>query len=522
MIQIPETQLGVHLLETITQGMYSEPLHCVREYIQNGFDSIRAARRRGVLGAKDGCIDVTVDRHTKLLQIRDDGTGLSPEEASVRLVDIGYSDKASSADAAAANAGFRGIGRMAGVSYCERLVFETSDGCGRICVVTFDAQAINRLTRPGQAPTTIAEAINNNCTLEERPSDSNTRFLQVSLERVNNPALLNAESLSRYLEQTAPVRQDPTTWKFQDKIYSLAKNSGCPESLDTVSVRIHGADGAILREVYRPFKDSFATKDGRKQGHRLVKVTDVVALPSDGDYPGWWGWLALHPRRGALADVPFGGLRVRMHNIAVGDQSLVQALWKTPSLAMWCFGEVHVVDPDLVPNSQRDNFEPSDALSRFRAQLADEMRRIEKDIRAESKDRNTSVHKIAQRVERTITQARHRLTEGLTSHDEKTRLIATLDNEVERLNKSNKERNRTAEEHTTLDAKLVEVKQLQEEVRKVQRTDADASMSHLNKQARGAVRTVLAVVKEELDDDKRFAAIEQRVFAALRPGGRSR
>ena len=121
----------------------------MREYIQNAFDSIRAARRQGMLGTEDGCIDIIVDPHTNSLRIRDDGTGLSPEEAVVRLVDIGYSDKAYSADAAAANAGFRGIGRMAGISYCGRLVFETSDGGDHVCAVTFDAQAINRLTRPG-------------------------------------------------------------------------------------------------------------------------------------------------------------------------------------------------------------------------------------------------------------------------------------------------------------------------------------------------------------------------------------
>ena len=522
MSQVPETQLGVHLLETITLGMYSEPLHCVREYIQNAFDSIRSARRQGLLGSEEGCIDVTVDPHTKSLRLRDDGTGLSPEEAIVRLVDIGYSDKADTADAAAANAGFRGIGRMAGISYCGRLVFETSDGGDRTCAVTFNAQAINRLTRPGQAPTTIADAINSNCTLEERSSDANTRFLQVSLEQVNNPALLDVDALSSYLEQTAPVRQDPTTWKFQAKIRGFADSAGHPESLDTVTIRIRGADGAVLREIYRPFKDSFATRDGRGQKRRRVEVTDVVALPRNGDYQGWWGWLAQHPRSGALADVPFGGLRVRMHNIAIGDQSLVQALWTTRPLAMWCFGEVHVVDPALVPNSQRDDFEPSDALSRLHAQLADEMRRVEKEIRDESKDRNTSVRKITQRAERATTQARRRLEEGLTSHNEKTQLIEKLDNEAERLNASIKGRNRTAEERTELKETLRAVEELQEEIRRVERTDADASMSHLNKQARGAVRTVLAVVKEELDDDKRFAAIEQRVIAALRPGGRNR
>ncbi len=518
----PKTQLGVHLLETITIGMYSEPLHCVREYIQNAFDSIRTARRQGLLGPEDGSIDITVDPHTSSLQICDDGMGLSPEEATVRLVDIGYSDKADSADAATANAGFRGIGRMAGISYCSRLVFETSDGGDRVCTVAFDAQAINQLTRPGQAPTTIADAINSNCELKERPSDSNVRFLKVSLEQVTNTALLDVDALSRYLEQTAPVRQDPTKWRFQAKIRSFAEGAGHPESLATVTIRIRSADGAILREVYRPFKDSFATKNGRGQRHRRVEVTDVVALPRNGDYRGWWGWLAQHPRSGALADVSFGGLRVRMHNIAVGDQSLVQALWKSRNLALWCFGEVHVVEPALVPNSQRDGFEPSDALSRLYKQIADEIRRIEKEIRDESKDRNTSVCKIIQRVGRKTTRAGRQLESGLTSHNEKAQLIKSLDEEAERINATSKVRNRTDEERMQLEETLRVVEELKEKIKKVQRTDADASVSHLNKQARGAVRTVLTVVKEELDDDKRFSAIEQRVFAALRPGGRSR
>lgn len=522
MPHLPQAQLGVHLLETITLGMYSEPLHCVREYIQNAFDSIRAARRRGLLSLDAGRIDIIVDPHAKALRIRDDGTGLGPEEAAVRLVDIGYSDKANTIDQAASNAGFRGIGRMAGISYCNRLVFETSDGCGKTCVVSFDAQAINRLTRPGQAPTTIADAINSNCTVQERPSESDARYFQVSLEQVTNGIVLDLEALAVYLEQNAPVRHDPTTWKFQTKIRSFADSAGFLNSLDAVSIRILGPDGAVQREVFRPFKDSFTTRDGRGQARRRVDVTDVVALPKGGDYQGWWGWLAQHPRRGALADVPFGGLRVRMHNIAIGDHSLLQDLWTTPPLALWCFGEIHVVDPSLVPNSQRDNFEPSGTLSRLQGQLADEMRRIEREIRDESRDRNTSVQKITQRAERATKHARRRLEEGLTSHNEKTRLIDSLDKEASRLNSTIQSRNRTETERTQLQQALSAVEDLKKEIGNVRRTDADASMSHLSKQARNAVRTVLAVVKEALDDDKRFAEIEQRVMAALRPGSRER
>ena len=508
-------QLGVHLLETITRGMYSEPFHCVREYIQNAFDSIRAGRREGLLRSGDGCVDVIVDNDAKALRIRDNGTGLSPEEAVVRLVDIGYSDKAATADATSTNAGFRGIGRMAGISYCRRLVFETSDGGGRTCEVAFDAQAINELTRPGQAPITIEEAIDRNCTVNEQPSESGERFLQVSLEKVD-PALLDTTALTSYLEQTAPVRQDPTTWKFENKILSFADSAGHPESLDTVSIRICDPEGAILHAIYRPFKGSFETKNAQGRSPRSVDVKDVVMLPKEGDYQGWWGWLALHTRRGALADVPFKGLRVRMHNIAIGDHSLLQPLWARPDLALWCFGEIHIVDPALVPNSQRDNFESSPELTRLWEQLRDEMQWIQREIRRESEERNTSIDIVTQRANKTARTVKHKLDEGLTSDDQKTLLIDQINKETSRLENALQKNNRTEAERSQLGQNIRSLKSLKNEIDDLPSADDDATMFYLDERTREAVSTVLAVVQEELSDDKRFAAIKRRVFAALR------
>ena len=126
-----EPSLGVHLLGTITKGMYSNPLHCIREYVQNAYDSIREARRQRLLGYDDGTVIIVVDTEARTLKIRDDGTGLDPEAAVVRLVDLGSSPKATSAEGSTVNAGFRGIGRMAGISYCDVLRFGTSDGKGR-------------------------------------------------------------------------------------------------------------------------------------------------------------------------------------------------------------------------------------------------------------------------------------------------------------------------------------------------------------------------------------------------------
>ncbi len=516
-IQKKQVEIGIHLLETITRGMYNNPLHCVREYIQNAFDSIRTARRNRLLGQEDGKIDITVDTHSRTLRIRDDGMGLSPEEAIVKLVDIGYSSKADTPSNAANNAGFRGIGRMAGISYCDCLVFETSDG-NRVCRVSFDAKAINHLTHPGRKPSTITEAINNNYKTEEWISDSHMRFLQVTLENVSNETLLNVNELCAYLEQTAPVRQDPTKWSFQPKILSFAESVGHLESLDTITMCIRDADGSLIHNVYRPFKQIFETRDGRNKNLRNVEVKDVVALPRKGKYRGWWGWFAQHEMKGALADQPFSGLCFRMHNIAVGDNSVIKNLWKSQNLATWCFGEVHVVDPSLVPNSQRDNFEPSEVLSQIMEQIRDEVQYIEKDIRKESQERNSSVQKVIKKAERTNRNAKKILADGLTSHHQKAQLIQQLDDELVNINNKINNPKISVSDRMGLEEKRHQLENTKNDISEVKTTTATKSMSHLSKQARKAVYITLDVVKQELKNKEQFNNIEMRVYAALQPG----
>ena len=522
----PQTTLGVHLLETITLGMYSEPRHCVREYVQNAYDSIREARRSRALTSEEGRIDIVVDPDARALRIRDDGTGLDPEQASVQLIDIGYSTKARTSSLAEENAGFRGIGRMAGLSYCQSLAFETTDGGGMVCRVAFDAAAIKRLTRPGQKPETIENAINRNCTISElpdhRPLEKRPSFFEVSLEGVNEDALLDPDAMALYLAEVAPVGYDRTVWKFQEKVRSFASSAGHPESLDVVTLCVCGPSGNVVHEVYRPFRDSFTTTDGQGKRKRRVDVSDVDALPKEVNYPGWWGWLGVHKRAGALAGASFRGLRIRMHNIAVGDHSIIQSLWTTANHALWCFGEIHIVDGDLVPNSQRDNFEPSQAWDKIRDQISDEVRQIDNAIRRESRERNESPEKVARKAQSTMKGVRLRLDEGLTSHNEKKHLLAELQSQSTRVTQAIELPKRSDADRSLLRDTLKEIEAVVQNVDDVARTDAEAATSHLNRQAKKAVRTVLDVVREVVHDDKLFATIEEQAYEALRPGQRER
>ena len=518
----PQPTLGVHLLESITLGMYSDPLHCIREYIQNAYDSIREARRQGLLNENEGKIELVVDPEAALLKVRDDGAGMSPEEAIVRLVDIGASEKAVTHMDAAKHAGFRGIGRLAGISYCRRLSFETSNGGAKSCRVEFNAAGINELAKPGQQPQTIVDAINKNCSAEELRASGKSRFFEVTLEGVTNDALLDLNGLEQYLELTAPVRHDPSKWSFQEKVKDLAAESGFADSLDSVRLFVCGPNGNVLREIFRPFKNTFESRTGRSKSKRRVKVAEVVALPRTGEYAGWWGWLAVHERRGALADVSFAGLRLRMHNIAIGDHSIIQELWTSASQALWCFGEIHVVNPELVPNTQRDNFEASKAWDKLKEELRAEVVKLEKEIRKESEERNRSTETLTRRAENVVRETKGILDAGLKSHNEKQALLAKLQRQRDSLDKGLRKRTLTPEETAQLKEHLTKVERFYRDVEAVKRTKADDDMSYLGKQARKAVRTVLGVVKTELNDDKRFAVIEERVHAALRQGNKDR
>ena len=66
-------------------------------------------------------INIVADSINNHIFIEDNGTGVESEQAASVLLNIGDSTKRSNN-----NRGFRGIGRLGGMSYCDKLVFSTS------------------------------------------------------------------------------------------------------------------------------------------------------------------------------------------------------------------------------------------------------------------------------------------------------------------------------------------------------------------------------------------------------------
>ena len=112
---------GKFLLEILTKGMYSNPLHVYREYIQNAADAIDRAISFGTINPDEAEIHISIDVKKHVAIIRDNGCGISSDSAKIKLMNVGASDKDGVIER-----GFRGIGRLGGLAYAEPVKFITS------------------------------------------------------------------------------------------------------------------------------------------------------------------------------------------------------------------------------------------------------------------------------------------------------------------------------------------------------------------------------------------------------------
>lgn len=114
--------IGKNVIETLTLGMYEDARFIYREYVQNAADQIDVAVEEGILGRKsDGEINITIDKIQKTISIEDNATGIKSDSVLKFLGDVANSQKDRTK-----RKGFRGIGRLGGLGYCEKLIFETS------------------------------------------------------------------------------------------------------------------------------------------------------------------------------------------------------------------------------------------------------------------------------------------------------------------------------------------------------------------------------------------------------------
>lgn len=107
--------IGKHILSTLTIGMYQDPRMIYREYIQNSADQIDTLSEDELQDKIRQTIVIDIDEKRRRVEIKDSATGIPQEQFQDRLLNVADSQKDPSK-----NKGFRGIGRLAGLNYCQK------------------------------------------------------------------------------------------------------------------------------------------------------------------------------------------------------------------------------------------------------------------------------------------------------------------------------------------------------------------------------------------------------------------
>lgn len=245
-------KIGAYVLETLTTGMYTEPLDTVRELVQNAADSIRNAEEASVLSRNAGRIEVNIGHKNRSLQVMDNGLGISGASASEQLLNVGMSAKDIEQDA-----GFRGIGRLAGIAFCDCLTFRTSaKGETVATVVEFDCVGIRKAISPrNRRKHEMADVLSKYAEVSTEKCKKIDHFFEVTLLGVldSSTQFLDPAPLETYLSKTAPVDFDPHDFLFAPKVQQWVRKKRL--SLPTVSLTI--ATPSVSREVFKPYRNSY-------------------------------------------------------------------------------------------------------------------------------------------------------------------------------------------------------------------------------------------------------------------------
>lgn len=373
----PEIVVGSDVLEIMTIAMYAEPLVIYRELVQNSADAIERAISADMLAPGEGTVDIRFDRAARTVTVIDNGYGLPCDDFMSQMLAFGASAKRTDLFR-----GFRGIGRLAGLGYCRKLIFRSrSKGDTQVSQAVWDGLKIREAIQSREVVSLEQLAKNAVEVSRQQGTDEPEHFFEARLEgirRLPDDRLFDAPRVASYLAEIAPVRFSPV-FSFGEYIRNeLLRRS----SLLEIGVRVGD------RDIFKPYEDAVEVRKGR-----LSKIVDVefVEVPSADNQLAAFGWLAHTEYLGALRPNAAGrGLRVRSGNLQVGDGEILSAAFPEERFNGWAIGEFHIFDRRLRPNARRDAFEPSVAVDDLFNQLAPHGIAIAKRCRFESRKRRVA------------------------------------------------------------------------------------------------------------------------------------
>lgn len=366
-----DTDIGGQLLPILSKGLYTNPLDCIREYVQNSVDA----------GAKKVTIKITGNS----VLIHDTGQGMDEAQLrSSRKFGISAKDTAE-------HVGFRGIGIYSGYDLSSRLVITTKKAqTNEELIMKFDFAAMKKeLDEQPPGSVTLNTILSNFTTFSRRPSiDSARSFTTVQLEDISDVHLrkiANRAELRKYILQNLPVDFDDN-FDFKEKIS------------DALSAHVPGYKAVTIELQSDGEEDEIVTRPPLN-GLREPRLGPIY---SDGKLVAYF-WACLNKKNKRLDEYnlelakqgfyqpsDYQGFIYKCKGFTIGSRDQLYSLFTAGSgtLYRWYTGEIYVIDDQVIPNTARADFETNAAKSRLEIAVKSQLSELEKEA---EKVRNTAL-----------------------------------------------------------------------------------------------------------------------------------
>ena len=371
-VDAPASLVGDGILNLVTTGMYHDPLAIYREYIQNAADAISSAGND-----ERGRVAIDIDSPGMRVRIRDNGPGLSEADALAALLPIARSLKQRGHDR-----GFRGIGRLSGLAFAETVTFLTRARSGApISRIVWNGPRLReRILETRQIERAVCDCV----IVESIPGDGYPdHFFEVEVTGIGRHAaysILNRETVRAYVAEVCPVPIS-RSFPFAAEVDGLFRESIAPLTLDIV------LDGETV-PVKRPYDNVIRYSDSRIGNFSELEEIQIPTVDRNGTAAV--GWIAHSSYLGAIPkEARIRGIRAREGNIQIGSETVFDGLFPEERFNRWCVGEIHILDPRIVPNGRRDYFEPGPHTRNLENHLAAALDRVAVRCRKASAMRNS-------------------------------------------------------------------------------------------------------------------------------------
>lgn len=352
--------IGKNVIETLTSGMYDDSRFVYREYVQNAADQIDVAVEEGILKSKkEGKIEIIIDENNKRITIEDNATGIKMKNTLSFLSDVANSQKDREK-----RKGFRGIGRLGGLGYCEKLIFETSYRDENIkSIVTLDAKELKDIINDKSVQMDAATLMSIITDFAKEDEEKGLHYFKVTMQDVTSAKLLDVDYVKDYLLMVAPV-PFKNSFPFKEKIHNYFFSNNV--SIDEYSVELKLNDF----KLEKPYKEHIFDNKGNIRA-TILDVNFHKIQDESGELVAI-AWYAVTNKLNFQILIKNNlerGLRLRKDNIGIGTEDTLGRLFKEKRQVLNYVGEVYAIGSNFIPNARRDYFNDNTTLQYFEEQM---------------------------------------------------------------------------------------------------------------------------------------------------------